>query len=76
MISFGEIRKKSVEWHTELTTVEKIYARDWLLKGIFDRPRSAGIFLRALLRWRAPIFPDFSGWDYLRHDTWDGPQPG
>lgn len=38
MISFGELRRKSVEWQTELGTVEKIYARDWLLKGIFDRP--------------------------------------
>lgn len=36
MISFGELRRKSVEWRTEISTVEKIYARDWLLKGIFD----------------------------------------
>src|SRR6187431_1696708 len=38
MISFGELRRKSVEWQTELSAVEKIYARDWLLKGICDRP--------------------------------------
>lgn len=37
MISFGELRKKSVEWQTEISAVEKIYARDWLLKGMFDR---------------------------------------
>lgn len=36
MITFGELRRKSVEWRTEIGTVEKIYARDWLLKGIFD----------------------------------------
>ena len=38
MISFGELRKKSAEWQMEISTVEKIYARDGLLKGIFDRP--------------------------------------
>lgn len=38
MISFGELRKKSAAWQIEISTVEKIYARDWLLKGIFDRP--------------------------------------
>lgn len=37
MISFGELRKRSLEWRTEISTVEKIYALDWLLKGIFDR---------------------------------------
>lgn len=37
MIGFGELRKKSVEWQTEISTVEKIYALDWLLKGLFDR---------------------------------------
>lgn len=38
VISFGELRRKSVEWQSDLSAVEKIYARDWLLKGIFDRP--------------------------------------
>lgn len=37
MIGFGELRKKSVEWQTEISTVEKIYALDWVLKGLFDR---------------------------------------
>ncbi len=37
MISFGELRKKSVAWQMEISAVEKIYARDWLLKGMFDR---------------------------------------
>jgi predicted nucleotidyltransferase component of viral defense system len=36
MVTFGELRKKSAAWQTELGTVEKIYARDWLLKGVFD----------------------------------------
>src|ERR1700682_1668040 len=38
MITFGELRRKSVEWKTEITTVEKIYARDWLVKGVVDNP--------------------------------------
>lgn len=47
MISFGELRRKSVEWQTELGTVEKIYALGWLLKGLFDRPiLRTGLFLR------------------------------
>lgn len=37
MIGFGELRKKSLEWRTEISTVEKYYALDWLLKGIYDR---------------------------------------
>ncbi|MBI4672210.1 MAG: nucleotidyl transferase AbiEii/AbiGii toxin family protein [Chloroflexi bacterium] len=41
MISFGELRKKSVAWQVEISAVEKIYALDWLLKGIFDRAELA-----------------------------------
>lgn len=37
MIGFGELRKKSVTWQTDLSAVEKVYALDWLLKGIVDR---------------------------------------
>lgn len=37
MLSFGELRKKSLAWQLEISAVEKIYALDWLLKGIFDR---------------------------------------
>lgn len=36
MITFGELRKKSVAWQMEIGNVEKIYARDWLLYGIFE----------------------------------------
>lgn len=39
MIGFGELRKKSVAWQMDLSAVEKIYALDWLLKGITDRAR-------------------------------------
>lgn len=35
MIGFGELRRKSLEWQMELSAVEKIYTRDWLLRGIF-----------------------------------------
>lgn len=37
MITFGELRKLSLAWQTEISAVEKIYARDWLLKAVFDR---------------------------------------
>lgn len=37
MLGFGELRKKSVAWQREISAVEKIYALDWLLKGIYDR---------------------------------------
>ena len=36
MITFGELRRKSVAWQMEISDVEKIYARDWLLYGIFE----------------------------------------
>ena len=38
MISFGELRKKSVAWQMELGTVEKIYALYQFLRGIAERP--------------------------------------
>jgi len=41
MISFGELRKKSLEWKVELSDVEHIYALDWLVSGIFLRPALA-----------------------------------
>ena len=36
MIGFGELRKKSAAWAMDLSKVEKIYALDWLLKGVYD----------------------------------------
>ncbi len=38
MISFGELRRKSVEWQMELGDVEKAYALDWIVRGIASRP--------------------------------------
>ncbi|MGB8645706.1 MAG: nucleotidyl transferase AbiEii/AbiGii toxin family protein [Anaerolineae bacterium] len=38
MIGFGELRKLSLQWQTDIATVERVYALDWLLKGIFSRP--------------------------------------
>ncbi len=37
MISFGELRRLSVEWQSDIAAVERAYAIDWLLKGIFER---------------------------------------
>lgn len=42
MIGFGELRKKSLEWRTEISTVERYYALDWVLKGIYDRSGLGG----------------------------------
>ena len=36
MIGFGELRRLSVQWRVDLAAVERAYAMDWLLKGIFD----------------------------------------
>jgi predicted nucleotidyltransferase component of viral defense system len=36
MIGFGELRKLSVQWQVDVAQVERIYAIDWILKGIFD----------------------------------------
>lgn len=36
MIGFGELRKLALEWRADLAEVERAYATDWLLKGIFD----------------------------------------
>ena len=38
MISFGELRKKSVAWQMELGAVEKIYALYQFLRGAAERP--------------------------------------
>lgn len=60
MISFGELRRKSVEWQTDLDTVEKIYARDWLLKGVFDRPALRGhLALRGPSALASAYFPEY-----------------
>ncbi len=41
MIGFGELRKRSIQWKVDLSVVERAYAADWLLKGIFDDARLA-----------------------------------
>jgi predicted nucleotidyltransferase component of viral defense system len=47
MVGFSELRKKSLAWQMEISAVEKIYALDWLLKGIADRaPLFEGLTLR------------------------------
>lgn len=37
MIGFGELRRIALEWQTEISVVERVFAIDWLLKGLFDR---------------------------------------
>lgn len=67
MISFGELRKKSAEWQIEISAVEKIYARDWLLKGIFDRPRlRESLTLRGASALASVYFAPIAGspWNY------------
>ncbi len=39
MITFGELRKLSLQWQTDIAAVERVYSLDWLLKGIFERDR-------------------------------------
>jgi predicted nucleotidyltransferase component of viral defense system len=60
MISFGELRRKALEWHTEISAVEKLYARDRLLKGIFDRPAlSEALMLRGASALGSAYFADY-----------------
>lgn len=60
MISFGELRKKSVEWQTEISTVEKIYARDWLIKALFEsEPLRDGLILRGASALASAYFADY-----------------
>ncbi len=46
MIGFGELRKRSMEWHLDLAEVERVYACDWLLKGLFSQVELASLVLR------------------------------
>lgn len=74
MISFGELRKKSVEWQMEISAVEKIYARDWLLYGFFQ---NAGLREQLLLRGASALASAYFApnaervWNYPRVDDID-----
>ncbi|HZQ09874.1 MAG TPA: nucleotidyl transferase AbiEii/AbiGii toxin family protein [Anaerolineae bacterium] len=75
MISFGELRKKSVEWQCEIGTVEKIYALDWLLKGIYSQ---AGLRDALILRGASALskayfaaYPRVEDLDFARSDNLD-----
>jgi predicted nucleotidyltransferase component of viral defense system len=60
VISFGELRRKSVEWQIELSAVEKIYARDWLIHGIFGRNTlREALFLRGPSALGSVYFADY-----------------
>jgi hypothetical protein len=54
------LRKKALEWRTELSTVERIYALDWALKGIFDRAALTGaLALRGASALALAYFADY-----------------
>lgn len=38
MVGFGELRRLSLKWQTDIPAVERVYALDWLLKAIFEQP--------------------------------------
>jgi hypothetical protein len=46
MIGFGELRKRSIEWHMDIAAVERAYATDWLLKGISVQASLESLVLR------------------------------
>jgi predicted nucleotidyltransferase component of viral defense system len=46
MIGFGELRKRSAEWHMDLAVVERAYATDWLLQGISVQASLDSLVLR------------------------------
>lgn len=73
MITFGELRKKSVAWQTEISTVEKIYARDWLVKSVFDNlALRATIALSGASALASAYFSDYprvEDIDFLLHNS-------
>ncbi|MBI4790337.1 MAG: nucleotidyl transferase AbiEii/AbiGii toxin family protein [Chloroflexi bacterium] len=47
MIGFGELRKRALEWQWDIADVERAYATNWLLKGIYDQaPLAQHLLLR------------------------------
>lgn len=60
MINFGELRKLSVQWHTDLGEVERAYATDWLLKKLFDEDTlQSALVLRGSAALRYAHFSDY-----------------
>ncbi len=60
MIGFGELRKLSVQWRVDLAAVERAYAVDWLLKGIFDHAAlSRALVLRGGAALRYALCADY-----------------
>lgn len=45
MIGFGELRKISAQWGVLPDVAERVYALDWLIKGIFDRVELARVLV-------------------------------
>ncbi len=61
MIGFGELRRRASEWKQDISDVERLYATDWLLKGIFDQTELAGHFaLRGASALRFAYAPTYS----------------
>jgi Nucleotidyl transferase AbiEii toxin, Type IV TA system len=60
MIGFSELRRLSVQWHTDIAAVERAYCIDWLIKGIFDQADLARILtLRGSAALRYAHFRDY-----------------
>lgn len=60
MIGFGELRRVAARWGVLVDAVERVYAVDWILKGIFDRPRLAGVAVaRAETALARAYFPEY-----------------
>jgi predicted nucleotidyltransferase component of viral defense system len=45
VVGFGELRRLSAQWGVDIAAVERAYAMDWLLKGIFDHAPLARTFV-------------------------------
>jgi len=58
MIGFGELRKLALQWQVDLAEVERAYATDWLLKGLFDRVADT-LILRGGTALRYAYFADY-----------------
>jgi predicted nucleotidyltransferase component of viral defense system len=61
MIGFGELRRLSAQWHVDLGVVERAYAIDWMLKGLFDQPAlGEKLVLRGPSALRYAYCPDYA----------------
>ena len=80
MVSFGELRRLSLEWQTDIVRVERVYALDWLLKGIFDHQELKWRLVlqdgAALCKAYFPDYPQVEDADLVWEKRVDGTQFG